>query len=103
VIDKDRLLKPRLAESDYDIPDVGTVRIRRLAWDECAEITAWTEKGRDSKAVYRRVLALALVDPVLSEDEVAEWMRGAPAGEIEDLARHVLTASGMQEGAQKSL
>jgi hypothetical protein len=102
VIDKDRLLKPRLAEQDYDIPDVGTVRIRLLSWDECAEITRWTEKGREARDVYRRALALALVDPPLSEDEVDEWLRAAPGGEIENLARHVLVASGLTEGAQKS-
>lgn len=103
MIDKERLLKSRLAEDDYDIPGVGTVRFRVLSWAECAQFQALTDKGKDSADVYRRILTLALVDPVLSEDEVAEWMGSATGGEIENLVRMVITRSGLVEGAQKSV
>jgi hypothetical protein len=103
MIEKELLFKARLAEEDYDIPDVGTVRIRILSWDECAAFEKWAQTGRDGIEVYRRILATALVDPILTEEEVGEWMRVAPAGEIENLARHVIRISGLVEGAQKSV
>lgn len=103
MIDKDRLLKPRLAESDYEIPDVGTVRVRVLSWEECSGLQAWTEaKGKTAAVAYRRILSLALVDPVLTEEEAGELMAAATGGEIEDLVRHIVVASGLTEGAQKS-
>jgi hypothetical protein len=104
VLDKDLLLKPRLEEEDYDISDVGTVRIRRLSWFECRELQKIAaDDNRDNRDLYGRALALALVDPQLTEDEVGEWMCSATLGEIEDLARHIIRISGLFEGAQKSV
>ncbi len=101
MLDKELLLKPRLEEEDYDIDGVGTVRIRRLSWYECGDIQKMS--AADPRDVYRRVLALAMVDPPISEDEAGEWMCSAPVGEIETLARHILAVSGLTEGAQKSV
>lgn len=103
MIDKELLLKARLVEEDYDIPGVGTVRVRVLSWEECAEFEKWSKAGRDGTDVYKRILALAMVAPALTEDEVGEWMRNASGGEIEQLARHIIARSGLVEGAQKSV
>lgn len=103
MIDKELLLKSRLAEEDYDIPGVGTIRIRLLSWKECEEQQAWTNKGKPLADVYSRILHMALVDPVLTQDEARELLAGAPGGEIEELVSHIVKSSGLVEGAQKSV
>jgi hypothetical protein len=102
VIEKQNLLKPRLAEEDYHVDGVGDIRIRALSWEECSVFQKWTKDGKDPAEVYRRVLALALVDPSLTEADATVWMGNSPAGEIETLVAHILTRSGLVEGAQKS-
>lgn len=102
MIDKELLLKPRLAEDDYEIPGVGTVRVRSLSWDECAGFKTYTEKGKPLRDVYARILHKAMIDPQLTVDEALQWLAGAAGGEIEDLVRHINTSSGLVEGAQKS-
>lgn len=98
MIDRDRLLKPRLPEEDYDIEGVGTIRIRQLSWRECVEL----QGTGDAKKVTAKVLSLALVDPVLSPEDVEVWMEAAPGGEIEALSRRITMWSGLREDAQKS-
>jgi hypothetical protein len=102
VIDKELLLKARLFEEDYEIPGLGTIRIRALSWDECAEFQRWSQQGKPTAEVYTRVLHRALVDPTLSEDEAATLLENATGGEIEALVARVIKASGLIEGAQKS-
>lgn len=103
MIDKDLLLKQRLTEQDYEIAGVGTIRIRILSWDEVVEFKDWTAGGRPADDVYAKILHLALVDPAISEDEARLWFGNAPGGEIEDLVQHIVRASGLFEGAQKSV
>lgn len=103
MIDKDLLLKSRLTEQDYEIPDVGTIRIRILSWDEIIEFKDWTSAGQPADDVYAKILHLALVDPAISEDEAKLWFGNAPGGEIEALVQHIIRSSGLFEGAQKSV
>lgn len=103
MIDKELLLKPRLAEEDYDIPGVGTVRVRALSWEECSEFQRWTQDGKPTREVYARVLHRSLVDPAISEEEAGTLLGSANGGEIEALVAHIVKASGLVEGAQKSV
>lgn len=98
-MDKDLLFKARLRERDVDIPDVGTVRVRALAR---GEVLAFQELGELEVQVYeRKLLALALVDPVLTEDEVRQWQEAAPAGELEPVTQAVVELSGLDREAAK--
>lgn len=103
MIDKELLLKPRLAEQDYEIEGVGTIRIRILSWDEVIEFKDWTSGGQSADDVYSQILHKALVDPELTQEEARLWLQNAPGGEIEDLVQQIVRASGLFEGAQKSV
>jgi hypothetical protein len=87
-VDKDLLLKPRLAEADVEIPDVGTVRVRALSRAEVLLVRKATDNadsidGPRALVLERKMLATALLDPVLSESEVGEWQKVSAAGELE--------------------
>lgn len=105
-MDKELLLKPRLQEDDVEIPGVGTVRVRALTRDEVIRVRkASDEQGLDGPRVLileRKMLALALVDPELTEAEIGKWQRNAGAGEIDKVSRKVQEISGMLEDAGKA-
>lgn len=103
MIEKELLLKARLFEEDYDIPGVGTIRLRCLSWEECIALQAWTTEGRPAAEVYARALHLAMVDPALTEEEAAAWLRATTGDEIETLFTHIVRKAGLVEGAQKSV
>lgn len=98
-MDKAALLKPRFKEQDIDLEGVGTVRIRALTREEMLNIGA----GAELPAVEfeRKMLALAMVDPALSEDEVAQWQRASPAGEMAPILEAVNELSGIRQNAAK--
>lgn len=105
---KARLLKPRLPEADVDVPGVGTVRVRGLSRAE--QLLAVKQGDIDSagnvnitrvEAIERRMLAMAMVHPAMSDDEVRQWQRAAPAGDLEPVTRRISELSGMTDGADK--
>lgn len=98
-IDKDALFKSRLGEEEIDVPGVGTVRIRALSRNEAMSV-----RGVDLgiAEMERKLLALALVDPVLTEDEVKQWQDASGAGEMEPIMLAVVRLSGMQVDAAKA-
>lgn len=95
--DKDLLFKPRLPEADVEVPGIGTVRVRALSRAEAMLV----RKADGTAAVERKMLALALVDPVLTESEVGRWQKASIAGELEPVTDKVSELSGMTQGAAK--
>jgi len=92
-----QLLKPRLPESDVEISGVGTVRVRGLSrWEVLAVRATNTDSGREQS-----ILALAMVDPAMSEAQAADWLRCAPAGEIEPVTDKIAELSGLAPKAAK--
>lgn len=102
-MDKEKLLAPRhdtphgMPEDDVEIPDVGTVRIRGLNRGEVFQ----TQQIKGVEAIERRILAVGMIDPELTETEVRQWQRNSPAGEIEPVANAIRNLSGLAEGADK--
>lgn len=104
-MDKDLLLKPRLAEEDVPIPGVGTVRVRALSRGEVMAARKATDDNPDGPRLLtleRKMLALAMVDPKLTESEVGEWQKAAGAGELDIVTEVVQRLSGLDKGADKS-
>lgn len=95
-VDKVRLLKSRLPEAEVEIPGVGTVRVRGLARAEVLDV-------RDLRGAEfeRRLIAIALVDPELTDDEAYEWQQAAVVGEFEPVVAKVMELSGLATGAGK--
>jgi hypothetical protein len=98
-VDKEALFRPRLAERDVEVPGIGTVRVRSLSRTEALSI-----KGKEMPAakMERLILSLAMVDPVLTEDEVKRWQDASPAGETNDVQQAILELSGMTKEVAKS-
>ena len=98
-VDKAALLARRLGEGKHEIEGVGTVVIRGLSR---AEVLTLQGLDGGTAASDRRMLALALVDPVLTEDEVKVWQENSVPGEIEALTVAIAELSGLGVGAAKS-
>ena len=98
-MDKELLFKPRTEEADVEIPGVGTFRVRGLTRHE---VLSAQGRAKGAEQIERVMLAMGVVDPKLTEDEVARWQRVAPAGEMEPVTSMIQQLSGMAEGAGKS-
>ena len=95
-VSKSDLLTKRFGVHDVEIEGVGTVKVRPLSRAE-----ALTLQGKEMPVEVsdRKLIAMAMVEPRLTEDEVAQWQDSSPAGEIGQVAVKVLQLSGMEERA----
>lgn len=99
-MDKTKLFAKRLTEEEYELPGVGTITIRSLSREEAMRLRG---KDMDYPTVERRMLAAAMVDPEMTEDDVLEWQSAADAGELEGVTRRIATISGLDmERADKA-
>lgn len=95
--DKELLFKPRLAEAEVELPGIGTVRVRALSRQEALDV----QKMNGVAAIERKMIAMALVEPKLTQAEVGQWQDASPAGELEPVTNKISELSGMTEGAAK--
>jgi hypothetical protein len=97
-VDKELLFKPRLAEAEVEIPGVGTVRVRALSRAEAMVVSG----VNGAAAMERKTLHLGMVDPQLTEAEVGQWQKAAPAGDLQIVNQRIAELSGMVEGSDKA-
>lgn len=95
---KEELFKKRLQEEEIEIPGVGTVRVRALSRSEAMKFEGIK---LEVEVIERKMLAVALVDPVLTEDEIGQWQQASSAGEITTVLLAVLRLSGMETESLK--
>lgn len=98
-VDKAALLAKRFGVEDVEVPGVGTVKIRPLSRAEAHELRG---KEMDERDMEVRLLALALVEPKLTEADVRAWQEAAPAGEMDPVVKAILRHSGMEVNAAKA-
>lgn len=98
MIDREAFLKHRLGERTVELPGVGMVRVRGLSREEAFSL----KKEADVEAMERKLVEIAMVEPKLSADDVAEWYAHAPAGEIDLIVGPIQELSALNEGAPKS-
>jgi hypothetical protein len=98
-IDKAALLAKRFGVEDVEIEGVGTVQIRALSRAEALEL-----QGRELTVAQmeQTLLAKAMVSPQLTEDDVAEWQKNSPAGELQPVVEKITALSGMEQHAAKA-
>lgn len=101
-MDKKALLANRveLNTADVEIEGVGTVKVRGLSRFEL--LVAQKKYPDDTLKQERFILAAALVDPLLTEDEVAQWQQSSLPMEINAVAEVVNRLSGIGKDAAKS-
>lgn len=97
MIDKTAFLKPRLPETDVELPGF-TVRIRGLSRGE-----VMTCRSREPSELERAVLSIAFLDPDLSEDEAEAWLQAVPAHEVRTVLDAIWELSGLREGQAKAV
>lgn len=100
MIDKERLLKPRLAETIVEIPGLGQVRVRALSRVELHMLRGWSDTS-ESADVW--VLARALVEPEITEAEALAALKASPGNELDPVFAAVNEMSDRGLGATKSL
>lgn len=103
----EQLLAPAsLGEAEVTVGTLGEVRVRALTRAEVLSIRKATDRednidGVRVLALERKMLATALVAPVLSEDQVGELQRSLPAGWLEPVVQAIQELSGMLEDSHK--
>jgi len=100
-ISKDALLAARdNGTAVVELP-VGEVVVRGLTRKEALSLQ---KKEMDVSEMEVRLLSMALVDPLLTEDEVRQLQSVSPAGELEPVSEKILELSGMKaEQVKESL
>lgn len=94
-VSKTDLLKKRVAvEEDVEIPGLGTVKVRAMTR---AEALALYDKEMSLAVADRKLLATAMVEPKLTEEEVAELQATTPAGLLQPVINTIETLSGIKE------
>ena len=100
---KAKLLAPRcdtahgFPEREVELPGLGTVRVRGLSRAEHARAS----NTDNPSYAERRAIATALIDPVMTEQEVATWQRRSPAGELAPVVLAIMELSGATPQAPK--
>jgi hypothetical protein len=98
--DVDTLLAPRLPEEDVPLAGLGrSVRIRSLSR---LEVLRLKNQAMPVEVAERKLLALSLVAPVLTEDQVLAWQEASTAGELEPVTNAIMRLSGLESDAPKA-
>jgi hypothetical protein len=100
-MDKSKLIADRVTATtgEVEIPGVGTVKIRALSRWEMMQ--ASKKAGDDPLIQERYILACAMLDPVMGEDDVAAWQKSSVPGEINEVAKAVNKLSGIGPDSAK--
>lgn len=86
-----------VAQREVDLPDLGfSVTVRGLTRAEALRVVGKPMAADESE---RKLLAMAMVDPVMTEDDVRQWQRKAPAGQIQPIELAIRELSGLVDGA----
>lgn len=101
------LTKDRLGEEDFLIPALNLlVTVRGLSRGTVLRLRKATDRednidGVRALTLECKMLAAAMVDPVMTEKEVQEWQEKGAAGELDPLIEKIQSMSAMTEGAGK--
>jgi hypothetical protein len=97
-MDKAALLTDRIPRGEVEIPGVGKVTVRGLSRYELHLSGKGTD---DAGTVERRMIAMSMVDPQLTEAEVELWQKNSSAGELASVTVAIRDLSGLNPGADK--
>ena len=92
-VDKAALLTKRFGVEDVEVPGVGTVQIRALTRAEALSVQG---VEIDVEVLEQKLIAMAMVDPQLTETEVKEWQTCGSAGEIQVIVEAIVRVSGLE-------
>lgn len=99
MIDKETLLKPRLAEREVEIPGLGSVRVRAMSRAEALGMRDLPPG--DVVAAERYMLRHGLVEPALTPEEIEQWQQISPGKELDFVVDAIADLSGVKEDAPR--
>lgn len=98
-LDVGALLGERFGVVDVELPTLGgSVKVRPLTRAEAMKLNGVELEAAEMEC---RLLALAMVEPKLTEDQVRQWQEVSPAGELEPVGETIIRISGMDKVAGK--
>jgi len=97
-LSKTDLLRKRFGVEDVEIPGVGIVRLRPLSRAEVLELEG---KEMPAAVAEQKLVARAMVEPKLTEDDVAQWQANSPAAEIQPVIEAIARMSGIEPNVSK--
>lgn len=98
-MEKAKLFEDLIPREDIEIPGRGTITVRGLSRIELLLAGKLSDEG--AAAMERRMLAFAMVDPEMTEEDVKRWQNASRAGEIQPVIAKVNELSGIGKDAQK--
>lgn len=98
MIDKKALLTAAFPEEIVELQRGGCVKVRAMTRGEALQIAGKKMPLAESE---RWVLSRTVVEPKLTEEDIAAWQEASPAGEIQEVFETVNRLSGMEEEADK--
>lgn len=101
-MDKSKLIADRVSLNTdiVDLDGVGAVTVRGLSRFEF--LIAQKNHPDDNLKQERYILSRAMVDPEMTEDDIAAWQKASGPMEINEVANVVNRLSGIGKGADKS-
>lgn len=97
-LSREALLQAAFGVEDVEIPGKGTVKVRALSRSQALQFDG---VETDAAVMERRLVAAALVEPKLTEDDVQVWQDSSPVGELQGVVAAIMRLSGMGEEALK--
>lgn len=98
MLTREEILAKAVDQEVVTLPSGGKVKVRGLTRDEALQV----QEADGTAARDNTIIALGLVDPVLTVEDVAAWAVTAPAADSIEISQAIARLSGMQEGAGKS-
>ncbi len=98
-MDKAKLLGDRMPTETVAVAG-GEVTVRALSRKAIHMLKPDTDDG-DGLAVERRMIHFGMVDPALTEEEVAQWFEVAPQSEIQRVTDVISRLSGIGRYSDK--
>jgi hypothetical protein len=97
-LDVNALLAERFGVVEVELAGLGTVKVRPLTRAEALKLRG---VELDPDEMERRLIALAMVEPEMTEEQVQKWQEVSPAGELEPVGEAIIRISGMEKTSGK--
>jgi hypothetical protein len=95
-VSTDDLIGPGLPEEDFDVPGIGTIRIRALSLAQAGILSGC---HGDEQKLSHYLLHFGVVNPKLSRAQAKTLLESRRAGDLDGLGEAILQLSGMGKGA----
>ncbi len=87
-----------LPQEDVEIPGKGSVRVRALTRAEMLSLG----DNLSVLEIERKMISMAMIDPVLTEAEVKAWQDSSPVNEMTTVVRKINALGGVGQGVDKT-